>query len=201
MPVITIPFDYDEQTHRDIIPVCVEDTDPKGNPIHHDWIRLGVAPAADDLRRIAKRLLHDAWRASEIADSAVKSAWKKRGCDIGTHPELVISSNAIWAARNLQVGDRRARIGKDVELFEKTLDRLQDRVDLVSRAENQETIERLVEQARALGLHLEADMVPMMLQGCSRDEYIDQFGKRRNTLTQAFFRGMRKAARTGKVTW
>lgn len=201
MAVITIPFDYDESTQPDVIPICVEDTDHKGNPIHPDWFRLGIVPAADDLRRIAKRLLYDAWRASEIADSALKSAWKKRGSDIGPRPELVISSNALWAARNLRVGDRRARIGKDVELFVTTLDRLQERVDLISQAEDNEVIEKLIQQARALGLHQEADMVPMMLQGCSRDEYIDRFGKRRNTLTQAFFRGMRKAARTAKVTW
>ena len=201
MPVITIPFDYDERTHPDVIPICVEDTDRNGSPIHPDWFRLGIAPAADDLRRIAKRLLHDVWRASEIADSALKSAWKKRGCDVGPRPELVISSNALWAARNLRAGDRRARIGKDVELFAMTLDRLQDRVDMVSQAEDREIIEKLENQLRALGLHQEADMVPMMIQGCSRDEYIERFSKRRNTLTQAFFRGMRKAAQTSKVTW
>ncbi len=165
MPVITIPFDYDERTHPDVIPICVEDSDRKGNPIHPDWFRLGIVPAADDLRRIAKRLLYDVWRASELADSALKSAWKKRGCDLGPRPELVISSNALWAARNLRAGDRRARIGKEVELFAMTLDRLRDRADLVSQAEDREVIEKLENQLRALGLHQEADMVPMMLQG------------------------------------
>ena len=37
----------------------------------------------------------------------------------------------------------------------------------------------------------------MMLRGCSAEEYVSRFGKKRNTLTQMFFRNMRKAAETG----
>ena len=44
-------------------------------------------------------------------------------------------------------------------------------------------------------------MVPMMLRGCGADEYVQRFGKRRNTLTQMFFRNMRKAAETGAISW
>ena len=40
------------------------------------------------------------------------------------------------------------------------------------------------------------EMVPMMLRGCSAEEYVKRFGKKRNTLTQMFFRNMRKAADT-----
>lgn len=200
MPVITIPFDYDERTHPEIVPICVEDRDREGRLIHPDWFRLGVAPAADDLRRLAKRVLFDTWKASEIADNALKSAVKRNGDKIGPRPDLIIRSNAGWVAETLKVGDRRVRSGKEVELFDTTAESLQDRADLESQAQYREMLEKLVRQARALGLEEAADMVPMMLEGCFADEYIQRFGKRRNTLTQSFFRSMRKAARTAGIT-
>ena len=40
----------------------------------------------------------------------------------------------------------------------------------------------------------------MMLRGCSADEYVKRFGKKRNTLTQMFFRNMRKAAETAGLS-
>jgi hypothetical protein len=43
--------------------------------------------------------------------------------------------------------------------------------------------------------------VPMMLRGCGAEEYVRRFGKRRNTLTQMFFRNMRKAADTAGISW
>jgi len=58
-----------------------------------------------------------------------------------------------------------------------------------------------VAQASELGMADAAAMVPMMLRGCSAEEYVQRFGKRRNTLTQMFFRNMRKAAETGLISW
>ena len=43
-------------------------------------------------------------------------------------------------------------------------------------------------------------MVPMMLRGCSAEEYVSEVRKRRNTLTQMFFRNMRKAAETAGLS-
>lgn len=73
MAVITIPFDYDERIHPTIVPICVADTDAKGNPVHQRWIELGVVPAVDRLVAIAERLLSDKYRASEITEYAVHS--------------------------------------------------------------------------------------------------------------------------------
>ena len=33
MAVITIPYDYSEITHPKIVPICIADTDEKGNPV------------------------------------------------------------------------------------------------------------------------------------------------------------------------
>ena len=59
MAVITIPFDYDERFHPTIVPICIDDTDPHGNPVHRGWVELGVVPSVDRLLKIAERLLSD----------------------------------------------------------------------------------------------------------------------------------------------
>ena len=53
MAVITIPFNYSEITHPQIVPICIADTDAKGNPVRAEWIEKGVVPVADRLVSIA----------------------------------------------------------------------------------------------------------------------------------------------------
>jgi hypothetical protein len=45
-----------------------------------------------------------------------------------------------------------------------------------------------------MGLDDVRDMVPMMLLDCDAEEFRARFGKSRNTISQRFYRGMRKAA-------
>lgn len=201
MPVITIPFDYDEKLYPAVVPICICDTDSEGNLIHRDWFELGVAPVAGQLRRIAHRVLNDVWRVSEISEKAVHSIWKNRGEDLGTDPGLVVYKRAKWYAEDLRAGSRRARTGADVELFAETLELLRDRFDLIAEAETKDVLDKLVAQATELGMSDAVEMVPMMLRGCSADEYVQRFGKKRNTLTQMFFRNMRKAAETARIVW
>ena len=73
MPLITVPFDYNEITHPGIVPICIADVDSRGNPIHAGWVELGVVPVVDRLAAIAERLLKNRYRASEIAEYAVHS--------------------------------------------------------------------------------------------------------------------------------
>jgi hypothetical protein len=201
MPVITIPFDYDEKRHPSVVPICVSGTDAEGNAIHPDWFEHGVVPVADNLRRIAQRILKDVWRVSEITEHAVHSVWRNRGADLPSDPEIVIYRRAKWHAEDLRVGGRRARIGADVELFSATVDLLRDQFELVGETGNRDTLDRLVAQATEMGMTDAVDMVPMMLRGCGAEEYVRRFGKRRNTLTQMFFRNMRKAADTAGISW
>ena len=70
MAVITIPFNYSEITHPQIVPICITDTDVNGNPVRAEWIEKGVVPVADRLVSIAGRVLSDKYRASEIAEYA-----------------------------------------------------------------------------------------------------------------------------------
>ncbi len=200
MPVITIPFDYDEKLHQSVVPICICDTDASGNQIHPAWFELGVAPVADQLRRMTRRVLNDVCRVSEITESAVHSIWRSRGSDLGTNPELVVLKRAKWHAEDARAGGRRARTGYDVELFSDTVDRLRDKFDLMAETETKDVLDKLVAQAAELGMLETVEMVPMMLRGCSADEYVERFGKKRNTLTQMFFRNMRKAAQTAGLS-
>ena len=176
------------------MPICISDTDRKGNAVHRGWIQSGVAPIADRLRGLSSRLLGDVFRVSEITESVVHAVSRKRGADLGTNPDLLVYKSAEWRALDLKSGGRRARTGYDVELFIETLDQLSDEFNVVAGIEAQDVLDKLVTKAVELGMTEAAAMVPMMLRGCETEEYIRHFGKRRNTLTQMFFRHMRKAA-------
>ncbi len=201
MPVITIPLDYNEKLHPSVVPICINDTDPQGNVIHRDWFELGVAPVANNLRRVAQRVLNDVWRVSEITERAVHSIWRNHGSNLGSEPGIEVYKRAKWYAEDLRTGGRRVRSGTEVELFSETLNLLKDQFDLARDAENRDTLDKLMARASELGMADAVAMVPMMLRGCSAEEYVARFGKRRNTLTQMFFRNMRKAADTGTISW
>jgi hypothetical protein len=201
MAVITIPFDYDEKLHPSVVPICISGTDEDGQAIHPDWFQFGVAPGADNLRRIARKVLSDVWRVSEITEYAVHSVWRNRGVNLPNDPEIVVYTRAKWYAEDVKVGGQRARHGADVELLQTTVDLLKARFEVIAETGNQDTLDRLVAQARQMGMTEAAEMVPMMLQGCPAEEYVKRFGKKRNTLSQMFFRNMRKAAKAADISW
>ncbi len=199
--MVTIPFDYDEKSAGSIVPICINDIDSEGNRIHPGLIELGVIPVADRLRRIATKVLKDRWRVSEITDLSVHSVWRTDGENFGPEPSLRILNRAHWFAEDLRVGGRRSRRKADVELFATTLDTLQDRFDFAAQLEAKDTLDRLMEELERLGLDDVRAMVPMMLRECESDELVRRFGKSRNTISQRFYRGMRKAAAAAGITW
>ena len=192
--MITIPFDYDEKSGGSIVPICISDIDHEGNRIHPGLIELGVVPVADLLRKLALRVLNDQWRVSEITDMSVQSVWKTDGENFGPEPSPLILNRAHSFAKDLRVGGRRARRRTDVELFTTTLQALQSRFDFAAQLEAKDTLDRLMKELDRLGLNDVREMVPMMLWERDADELIRRFGKSRNTITQRFYRGMRKAA-------
>lgn len=201
MAVITIPFDFDEKTANPIVPICISDTDCEGNRIHHGWFERGVVPVADPLRKVAHRVLKDKWRVSEITEKAVHSLWRTHGENFGDEPSLRVLKRAHWYAEDLRVGGRRVRRKTEVELFTATLEALQDQFNLAADFETKDTLDRLVNQLEMLGLETVREMVPMMLRDCDADEFTTRFGKSRNTISQQFYRGMRKAAKAAGVSW
>src|SRR5881227_1608795 len=102
MPVITIPFDYTEETHPHIIPICISETDARGNPVHRAWIEHGVVPVVDGLLKIADRLLADKFRASEITEYAVHSLSRTHGENLGDRPAVKVLNRARLHAVDLR---------------------------------------------------------------------------------------------------
>jgi hypothetical protein len=201
MGVIIVPFNYNEESNFSVVPICIGDIDPDGNPIHRAWVEQGVVPVADPLRKIASRVLSDVWRVSEITERAVHSLSRKHHGDLGDEPSLRVLKRAHWYAEDLRVGGRRARRKTEVELFTAKLETLQDQFNLASRLEAQDTLDRLMKELDRQGLHDVREMVPMMLRDCTSQEFEVRFGKSRNTLSQSFYRGMRRAARAAGITW
>ena len=201
MPVITIPFDYDERTHPTVVPICVADTDVRGNPVHLGWIELGVVPAFDRLFRIAERLLSDKHRASEITEYAVHSLSRTHGDNYGDEPSVKVLNRARLYAVDQRAGGRRYRRRLDVELFFETLEALEDQYDLARDVAVHDTLDRIVEQLDVLGLDRVKELLPYMLRNAEGSELTSVFGQKRNTITKQFYRGMRKAAHAAGITW
>jgi hypothetical protein len=199
--VITIPYDYNEKVGGTVVPICIDDVDCDGNLIDSSFIELGVVPVADRLRAVAKRVLLDVWRVSEITDHAVHTVWRNHRDEFGERLSLRVLDNARWYAEDARVGGRRARRKADVELFATTVDALQDQFDLAVDFENRETLDRLTAELERQGMHDVLQMVPMMLRDADSAEMIRRFGRSRNTLSQRFYRGMRKAAKAARISW
>jgi hypothetical protein len=199
--LIIVPFDYKEDSHFSIVPICIGEVDAYGNPIYREWVESGVVPVADELRKIARRVLRDVWRVSELTERVVHSLSRKYGFDLGVDPSLRVLKLARWHAEDLRVGGRRVRRKTEVELFAATLDTLQDQFDLISDLVAKDALDRLMKELDRQGLHAVRDMVPMMLRDCTPDEFTGHFQKIRNTLAKRFYRGMRKAAKAKGITW
>ncbi len=194
MPVITVPFDYNDKEHQGVVPIAITAVDANGNPIPRAWIERGVVPVADPLRRVSARVLNDVWRVSEIVDHVIHSLARRNGDNLGEAPELRVLRFAHWYAEDLRAGGRRARRRLDFELFASTLESLEDQADMVRELEAKHTLDRLMAQLERMGLEDVREMVPMMLLDCDAEEFRQRFGTSRNTISQRFYRGMRKAA-------
>jgi hypothetical protein len=194
MPVITVPFDYDEKRDCNVVPIAVSVPDVSLSSSLFQWVERGVVPVADPLRSLARRVLGDVWRVSEMTDHVIHSLERRNGFDLGDAPELRVLKSARWYAEDVRAGGRRVRRKMDVELFDETLDTIQDQADLVRHLEVQDALGRLLEELDRLGLDDVREMVPMMLLDCDAEEFRERFGKSRNTLSQRFYRGARKAA-------
>jgi hypothetical protein len=201
MAVITIPFDYDERIHPAIVPICIDDTDPHGNPVYRGWIELGVVPSVDRLLKIAERLLSDKYRASEITEYAVHSLSRTHGDNFGNRPSVMVLNRARLYAVDQRAGGRRNRRRLDVELFTETLDALEDQYDVATDFAARDTLDKIVEQLDLLGLQRVKEILPWMLRNAEGNELTGRFGQKRNTITKQFYRGMRKAASAAGVTW
>lgn len=194
MPLFIVPSNYNESIHRNVTPICIRSVDDQGNRVHFEWVQYGVIPVAEKLAQIAVRFLRDRWHVSEITEAAVHTLSRNRGLDLGDHPSRSVLAHATWQARDLRAGGRRARRRAEVGFFAQTFEQLADQVDFVESFLAKDTLDRLEEQLSSLGMEEVRSMVPLMLWGADASEIERTFSRRRNTISQQFYRGMRKAA-------
>jgi DNA-directed RNA polymerase specialized sigma24 family protein len=192
MGFIVIPSDFVEGV-TPVVPIFVQDEDPNRVRIAKGWID-GVVEAADKLRTLARRILSDEWRASELADEALQVLWKEHGDNIGLQPHRQIYQYARWKALDKSVGSIRQRQGFDVVLLEHMLVALREPLDLASHLEAKQFLERLMARLAELG---ETDVLTTLALAMRNGElaHISEIGKSTNTVSKRFWRTVRKVSR------
>jgi hypothetical protein len=201
MGYFVVPFDYREESHRSIIPICIADTDSEGRPVNRAWVEEGVVPVADPLRSVAHRELRDAWRVSEITEPAVHWLNRKHHGLLAGDPSLRVLSQAQSYAADLRVGGRRARRGMDVELLAATLENLREHRDPTADFIMRDTVDRLMRALDRKGLHDIRVLALKIMWDDDPNGFESKFLRSRNTLSHRFYRVIRQVAMLKGITW
>lgn len=193
--LVVIPGNYLE---TGVIPICIRSIDDRGNSVYRGWIEA-VEPVADTLRTMARTIMRDIWRVSELAEASVHSLSARYGEALGRCPHGRIYIDARWRAHDLAAGSRRTRVKREVMLPDHMVDR-RDPYDFERVFEEREIVDRLEDELTAMGLTDVLEMMRMYTSD-SDDEIPKVFGvpegaagyRAKNTLSQRFRRGMRRA--------
>jgi hypothetical protein len=193
MQLVVIPEDHAD---LDVVPICISDTDSKGRRVSHAWLQA-VPPVADPLRRLARTVLGDVWRVSELAQESVHQLSARHGDKLGPAPSRAIYVDASFRASDMAAGGRRARVGLDVELKDHVLASLREPHCFATAFEDKEFFQRLEQRLKILGLKDIQTLLNLYLSE-SEDQIPTVFAVKansagRNTLSQRFYRGLRKA--------
>jgi hypothetical protein len=191
MGFIVIPSDFVEGV-TPVVPIFVQDEDPNRVRIARGWID-GVVEAADKLRTLARRILLDEWRASELADEALQVLWKQHGDNIGLQPHRRVYQYARWKALDKSVGSIRQRQGFEVVLLEHMLEALREPLDFASHLEARQFLERLMARLAELG---ETDVLSTLALAVRNGElaHINEIGESTNTVSKRFWRTVRRVS-------
>jgi hypothetical protein len=165
------------------------------------WVEHGVVPVADPLRSAAHRELGDPWRVSEITEPAVHWLNRKHHGLLVDDPGHRVLSQALSYAADLRVGGRRARRGADIELIAATLENLREERDPITDLLAKDTVDRLLRALNREGLYDIRAMAVMMMWDDSPRKFETRFQVSRNTLSNRFFRAIRRVAADSGITW
>jgi hypothetical protein len=201
MGFFVVPFDYKEESHRSVIPICIADTDSEGNPINRAWVEEGVVPVADSLRTVAQRELGDTWRVSEITEPTVHWLNRRYHGSLAKDPSHRVLGQARSFAADLRVGGRRARRMADVELLAATLENLREHRDPTADLFARDTVNRLFNVLERKGLHDIRMLALMMMWDDAPNEFESRFQRSRNSLSHRFYRVIRRVAAANGITW
>jgi hypothetical protein len=198
MDIVVIPFNFEQLTpaeQQKIVPICLTRKDRLGNDIAWGWIEA-VSRIQNPLKSLARRVLYDVWRASEIADLAVHSVWELHGEDFGRWPERRVYVQAKWCAQDLQAGTQRERRGRTVALddLEESIRKraLVDPADYDARYIAGIQLSELSRRLDRAGRPDVREMLDYLRNGCNWDEVGDLTGQTANTAQRRFWRWIKR---------
>jgi hypothetical protein len=187
--------EVDPAEQEKIVPICLTRRDRQGNKIAWGWFEA-TARIQNPLISLARRILRDPWRASEIADSAVHSVWDLHGEDMGRKPESRVYAQAQWCALDLQAGTQRERRGRTValdDLDESIRKRaLVDPADYDSRYMAGIQLSELSRRLDAIGRPDIKLMLNHLRNGCNWDEVGSLTEQTANTAQRRFWRWIKR---------
>lgn len=190
MPVITIPFDYDPQKY-DEVPIFLNDTDDDGDKIFFGWIEA-VVPVQDKLRSLARRVLQDVWRVSELTDVTLRYLWRTHRENLGPHPSFRVYRSANKQAHHLE--DPGARVHCQLNfsldwLDEYQLDSLVE-TDYGTESQLQRNLDldRFESKLKQQGSRTELEVYRLLRAGYYWREIGPKVGERPNTIFRRFRR-------------
>lgn len=150
MSIVTIPFDYDSGRYRpSLIPIYLSLYDQHGREIPRPWFDA-VTRVVEYLRNLARKVLGDVWRVSELADLCVQAQWRDHGEHFGKYPHRRIAEYARWKAADLRCGHWRLRRGIEILLGDRA-ERLHDPFDYEAAFQDVRTVEQLRSHLRDTG--------------------------------------------------
>lgn len=198
MDIVVIPFNFEELSPREqskIVPICLTRKDRLGNDIAWGWFEA-VNKIQSPLKSLARRILLDIWRTSEIADMAVQSVWQSHGGDFGRRPEHRVYAQAKWYAQDLQAGSQRERRGRTVALedLEESIRKkaLVDPAEYDARYVAGIQLSELSQRLEELGRSDVKAMLDHLRSGCNWDEVGALTGQTANTAQRRFWRWIDK---------
>jgi len=195
--LITIPENY-EALPRHLAPICIEDRDAAGRPIHPDWIDCGVRPIHKALCHLAARVAGDLWAVSEITDRSVHALARRYGDSPGVAPQGQVYARAKWEAKGIRCGGHRLRKARDKYLEDVGGgDLLKDPCDYGEVYEARLYMDALRRSAEGDELRL---AINLHLQGWTWDEIGRWLGRRPSTVAQQFARWKQRINRSGPPT-
>jgi hypothetical protein len=192
---VVIPPNYFEQG---VVPIFIRTIDDLGNQVYNGWIEA-VPPIARSLRFLARTVIRDEWRVSELTEGSVHTLSRLHGERLGRRPSNQIYVDAKWRAKDMAAGGKRFRLRLDVDLYNDTQANIVEPSDFVKDFVNRDLVSHLEERLIELGQTDVLKMMEMYISD-SADEIPTVFGipagragyKAKNTLYKQFRRVMRR---------
>lgn len=198
MQYVTIPFDFENlspDVQASTIPICIERCDREGKDIAWGWFEA-VATVQEPLRRLAKSVLEDVWRVSELAEASVHTLWYSHHANLGRRPGTRVLAQAKWHAKDLKFGSWQHRRGVIVGLD--GLDHLLRTRVLTDQCQFEQLYQRelrfkvLGEQLVEAGQPELSEMLKFVRGGLTWPEIGQELGKNPDAARMKFWRWMNR---------